>query len=71
MKWLNKLGEINGKVWVTIWSVGALVKFLGKAPIEETRVYMFLGVLGLFTGHKIVKNLASKDAAKPTEAEGE
>lgn len=69
LPWINWLGHIEGKVWVSVWSVAALVKFLGTQEIDPNRVYLFLGVLGLFTGHKMVSKIIAKKEGVKEEVE--
>lgn len=52
---INYFGHISGSTWVNLWGATALIKFwLGK-PID----WAFLGVIALYTTHKVVTNLTT------------
>lgn len=47
---INYFGKINGSTWINIWGLSALVKFWLGQNID----WAFIGVLGLYTSHKLV-----------------
>lgn len=48
--WINQLGKINGKVWIALWGIVALVRFAMGLSID----WAFLGVLGIYAVNKTI-----------------
>lgn len=62
MERLKKLIDLKGGIWVGLFSWVALIRFAYGMPVDQA---LYLGVIGIFAGSKIVPQVMHvKDALK-------
>jgi hypothetical protein len=55
INYINYFGKISGSTFVNIWGVVALIKFILGQPID----WSFLGIIGIYTTHKLTSKFIS------------
>ncbi len=61
MERLSKFIDLKGGIWVGLFSWIALVRFGFGLPVDQA---LYLGVIGIFAGSKVVPQVFRKGATK-------